>query len=443
MPEELTVSEFNQRVNSLVMYSDSIRNIFIVGEISGLKPPNYAGHMYFRMKDSDSVVNCSLFRNAVSRLDFQLAEGMKVVAFGSASYYAKGGSFGFIIDTMKPYGKGELQKKLEELTAKLLKEGVFDAERKREPPRYPRTIGVVTSATGAVIEDIIKTTARRFPVDILLAPAVVQGDDAPSSIVNGIKQLNEVGVDVIIVGRGGGSKEDLSAFNDENVVRAIYESKVPVISAVGHATDKSLTDMAADKYAETPTAAAMIATPDMEDERRYAENLMARAGRSLEGTLERMKSRFDNAYSRLSPNSAITMIGSLRNRQNDLSGRMDSVMNDMLFRYAGRLQKTALRLDPEKAKEMLNQKLMHFDRLSESMDKTISASIEAERNRLLTISALLDGINPLKVMERGYSIVTDGDGNIVTSISKISKGMAVTIKMKDGEAEGEIKGVKK
>ncbi len=441
MAKELTVTEFNNLVGSVVEFSDCLSSVSVVGEISKLTR-SQAGHIYIELKDKDSVISCNLFRNQAMKVNFELKEGMKIVVFGSASYYRKGGKLGFTVESITPYGKGELQKKLEELTAKLLKEGLFDEKRKREIPRYPKTIGVVTSATGAVIKDIIDTTARRFPVDILLAPAIVQGEDAPSSIISGIKLLNSMDVDVIIVGRGGGSKEDLSAFNDEGVVRAICDSKVPVISAVGHATDKSLADMAADKYAETPTAAAMIATPDKQDEKKIVKNLWTRAGRSLEGVIEKMKSRYDRTNAKLSPNGAKLKINTLRERNDYLTHRIDSEMKNKLLTDRNRLEKSTAILDPRRAREILNQKIMQFDNITYSADRNIKEKIDSNASRLQTVSALLDGINPMKVLERGYSIVTDMNGNVMTSVSKMKKGMQIRIKLKDGNAEGEIKEVK-
>ncbi len=442
MAEELTVTQFNERVGSLVSNTDSIRNLSVVGEISGITRSS-AGHVYFSLKDKDSAVRCTLFRFAFSRIGFELKEGMKVVAFGGASYYVKGGSFGFNIESMAPYGKGDLQKKLEELTAKLLAEGLFDADRKREVPRYPRVIGVVTSPTGAVIKDIIDTTARRFPVDILLAPSTVQGDDAPKSIISGIERLNAVQVDVIIVGRGGGSKEDLSAFNDEGVVRAVASSKVPVISAVGHATDKTLVDRAADRYAETPTAAAMIATPDALDEGRNVSNLILRAKGSIDRTLGRMKARFEYAEAVLSPKRAEVQITSMGNKLDRLAVNSDNMIRDMLSSYGLRLDRLEHKLEPKYMMEGIHQNMMSLDDVSSRCDRAIDDCIEAKSNKLERFDGKLSGLDPTAVLGRGYTMIKDRDGKVITSISMIDVDDEVTIMMKDGRAVATVKEVKR
>ena len=440
MTEELTVSEFNDRVNSVVVNSGQLRDVSVVGEISGAKRST-AGHIYFDLKDGNSLIHCILFRFAASRIRIEIKDGMKVVAFGSASYYAKGGSFGFNIESLTPYGKGESQKKLEELTAKLLKEGIFEPERKRAPPKYPNTIGVVTSPTGAVIKDIIDTTARRYPVNILLAPAIVQGEDAPITIVSGIKALNEIGVDVIIVGRGGGSKEDLSAFNSEIVVRAVVGSAAPVISAVGHATDKSLTDLAADRYAETPTAAAMIATPDRIDEMRNINNLAIRANKSLMMMVSSMRSRFKSIDKRLSPKNARALLTQNRSDLKNLCLRMDAGLRGKINTERSRFNILHSKLDPTRLKDRLNQNMMYMDNLSERIDRSVSDILKDRKNRLASSESILNGLDPNKVLDRGYSMIMDAKGNVITSIGRISVDDDVTIRMRDGKAIASIKEV--
>lgn len=439
--DAITVTEFNKLVSSLVTYTDSIRNLSLVGEISGLSQ-GPTGHVYFSLKDAESVIKCTLFKGAASRVKFPLRNGIKVTAFGSASYYIKGGSFGFNIESLAEFGKGEQQIALEKLTAQLLAEGLFDPERKRAIPLYPKTIGVVTSPKGAVIKDIIDTTARRYPVDILLSPATVQGEDAPKSIVHAIELLNEQNVDVIIVGRGGGSAEDLSAFNDESVVRAVSTCNVPVISAVGHATDKSLTDRAADKYAETPTAAAMLATPDREDEMRNLSSLWVRCNRSLGSVVDRMKLRFDSLDKRLSPRNAKDAVAVYSGKLDGLSKRMGTGMNMTMLHCRSRLQTYDVKLNPERLRERLNQQIMTAEDLSATMDRAITAEIDSKRNSLDRLSAKLDGLDPNKVLARGYCLIRDSSGDVVTSADQLFVGTDITVTMRDGSAVAKVKEVR-
>lgn len=440
MADELTVTQFNERVGSIVTHSSGLNDVSVIGELSGVKRAS-SGHIYFDLKDANSLIHCTLFRFNASRVRMEIKDGMKVIAFGSASYYAKGGSFNFNIESLTPYGKGEAQRKLEELTARLLKEGLFAAERKRAPPRYPKVIGVVTSPTGAVIRDIIDTTARRYPVDILLAPAIVQGDDAPITIVSGIRALNEMSVDVIIVGRGGGSKEDLGAFNSEMVVRAVVESKVPVISAVGHATDQSLTDMAADRYAETPTAAAMLATPDRVDESRNISNLMIRASKSVKNLVSSMRTRFESVDMRLSPKNAEMLVSQHVRELEHLSLRLDVGLRKKMDAERSRFDLLDSKLDPSRLMDRLNQDMMHFDNLSERMDRSISDLLKDRRNGLISMEGVLNGLDPNRVLDRGYSMIMDSEGKVITSIGRISADDDVTIRMRDGRAIARIKEV--
>lgn len=438
MDGALTVTQFNERVRLLITTSDTVRDVAVLGEISELKQAA-SGHYYLTLKEGKSVVKCTLFRYAASRLTFKPAVGMKVTAFGSASYYAEGGSLNFNINSLAPAGKGEQQIALEQLTLKLMNEGLFEQERKRDIPRYPSVIGVVTSPKGAVIKDIIDTTARRYPVDILLSPATVQGEDAPKSIVAAIELLSTQDIDVMIVGRGGGSSEDLSAFNDEAVVRAIAGCKVPVISAVGHATDKTLCDRVADRYAETPTAAAMIATPDRKEEGRNLRGLWSRMDLSLNAVTERMRVRFDSLDRRLSPRNAKAMFDVYSGRFSNASNRADSSIR---MRFKDAQKAFAIydsKLDPSRLAERVNGNSMTLDNLSARIDRSIASSIESKKGRLEAVSMKMEGLDPNNVLSRGYSFIRDSGGNVVTSVKDLFPGTDVTIAMRDGSALAKIK----
>ena len=434
----LTVTQFNERVKSLISMSDTVRDIDVTGEISELKQAA-SGHVYLSLKEGRSVVKCTLFRYAASRVTVKMQVGMKIIAHGNASYYADGGQLNFNIDYLMEVGKGEQQKALEELRAKLEAEGLFEERRKRPIKPYPRAIGVVTSPKGAVIKDIIDTTARRYPVDIILSPATVQGEGAPKSLVDAIALLQSEDIDVLIVGRGGGSAEDLSAFNDEAVVRAIAFSKVPVIAAIGHATDKSLSDLVADRYAETPTAAAMIATPDRHNELRNVENIWRRMDAALIAVTERMRGAFGILDGRLSPRNAKGMVDVYVGRYRNCSLKADAAIERKLMVCRNSFNLYDRRLDPERLAERMNGYSISLDNLSSKIDNSIMNSIASRKAVLDSISGKMDGLDPNNVLSRGYSLIRDGCGNVVTSAKDLFPGTDVTIAMRDGTALAKIK----
>lgn len=438
MDAPLTVTQFNERINMLISTSDSVRDVAVVGEISQLNQ-SPAGHYYLTLKEGRAVVKCTLFKYVASRVTFKLEVGMKVTAFGSASFYSEGGALNFNINSLAPAGLGEQQQALKELTAKLLSEGLFDPERKRAIPRYPHSIGVVTSPKGAVIKDIIDTTSRRYPVDILLSPATVQGEEAPKSIVHAIRLLESDDVDVMIVGRGGGSTEDLSAFNDESVVRAIAECKVPVISAVGHATDKTLCDRVADKYAETPTAAAMLATPDRKDEGRNLDSLWKRLDGALNNITGMMRARFDSLDRRLSPRNAESMVSVYREKYRNAVNRMDSAISSKLLLMKNQFFSYDSKLDPRRLAERIGNYSITLDGLDTRMERSVESSMASKKGELEAISMKMEGLDPNNVLSRGYSFIRDGQGNVITSVNDLFPGTDVTIAMRDGSALAKIK----
>ena len=438
MDAPLTVTQFNERINMLISTSDSVRDVAVVGEISQLNQ-SPAGHYYLTLKEGRAVVKCTLFKYVASRVTFKLEVGMKVTAFGSASFYSEGGALNFNINSLAPAGLGEQQQALKELTAKLLSEGLFDPERKRAIPRYPHSIGVVTSPKGAVIKDIIDTTSRRYPVDILLSPATVQGEEAPKSIVHAIRLLESEDVDVMIVGRGGGSTEDLSAFNDESVVRAIAECKVPVISAVGHATDKTLCDRVADKYAETPTAAAMLATPDRKDEGRNLDSLWKRLDGALNNITGMMRARFDSLDRRLSPRNAESMVSVYREKYRNAANRMDSAISSKLLLMKNQFFSYDSKLDPRRLAERIGNYSITLDGLDTRMERSVESSMASKKGELEAISMKMEGLDPNNVLSRGYSFIRDGQGNVITSVNDLFPGTDVTIAMRDGSALAKIK----
>lgn len=439
MDAPLSVSQFNRMVKQLVE-CEKLSDVVIVGELKEYKPAS-SGHVYPVLTDGSSVIPCTLFKSVVSRLNFQPKVGMKVEVFGSASYYEPSGKLSFNIRGMKPAGEGDEKRKLEELKLKLIEEGLF--ERKRPLPRYPRTIGVVTSQTGAVIKDIVDTARRRFPANILLASAKVQGDGAAESIVAGIEALNREGVDIIIVGRGGGSADDLKAFNEEIVARAMFASKAPTISAVGHATDKSITDLVADKYAETPTAAATIALPDLRAEVDRVRTYSERLDGALFYGLEVRSKDLGLLTARVNARSPVNILKLQKETVLGLSQRIDSRMDRYLQGCRHTMEMLGSKFDLSRLMTYVDTSSARIDDLSESLDSSMRKYLELRSERLDGITSRLTSLDPNRVLDRGYSYITDGTGRAVTSVGSLTEGSSVNIRMRDGRAVAEVKEVER
>ncbi len=436
MSEKITVTELNTRVKELFYSTPGLKDIWVIGEISNFK--QYAsGHYYFTIKDPGSEIRAVMFRSAANRIDFVPGDSMKVEAYGHLDIYVERGSYQFIVESMKRSGIGDLFLRYEELKRKLEAEGLFAQERKRKLPAYPKTIGVVTSPTGAVIHDILTTTKRLFPVDILLAPAQVQGEGAASSIVAGIELLNRVGVDVIIVGRGGGSLEDLWAFNEEPVVRAICASKVPIISSVGHETDFTLADFAADMRAPTPTAAAQVAVRDKAEILRQLNDYQTRSYRALTSLVRVMEERFKAVDAKLSPERAREKIDYLGLRIDEQSAKMDACVKRLVSDMHGRILTVGGR--PEAALAAVTAaKRTGAERIFLRVDMSIKSFVTNEVHTLEGLSGRLDALSPYNVLDRGFSFVADDKGNAVTSVSSLQPGTAITVRMKDGRLKADI-----
>ena len=460
MSETLTVTQLNTRVKEIFGSDPGLHDIWVNGEISNLTKAS-SGHYYFTLKDATSEIRCAMFAGSRRRIDFEPTANMKVSTFGRLDMYVPRGSYQFIVETMRRSGIGDLYLAYEQLKRKLEAEGLFDRSRKRPLPLYPKTIGVVTSPTGAVIHDIIMTSASRFPADILLAPALVQGEGAAQSIVAGIELLNRMDVDVIIVGRGGGSIEDLWAFNEEPVARAIAASRVPIVSAVGHETDFTIADFVADVRAPTPTGAAAIILRDRMEIMKQIEGDMARANRAVENRLKGMRSSFEVLDAKLSPARAYESLQMRYMHLDDLSSRCDSALKGTVDRMRHRFEILDSRLSPEKGLSdigILRQRVENdLDRIS----STTAHRLEVSDSRLkavgerpgLAIARILgesgssvgslekrlEGLNPLNVLGRGYTMVTSDKGEVITSLSGLETGDIVRISMRDGSASAEIR----
>jgi exodeoxyribonuclease VII large subunit len=417
MAETITVPQLNMRVRSILSESPAVNDVWVIGEISNLKKYS-SGHYYFTLKDNTSEIRGVMFKQSRGRIDFEPQDNMKVTAFGRVDMYVERGTYQFIVETMQRSGVGDLYLAYEALKKKLEAEGLFERSRKRPLPLYPKVIGVVTSPTGAVIHDIITTSGRLFPADILLYPAQVQGEGAAESIVKGIRALNKEGVDVLIVGRGGGSIEDLWAFNEEKVARAIAASEAPVISAVGHETDFTIADLVADVRAPTPTGAAELALRDRREVKKHLDTDMIRINRSLSRILDRMHYKFKLLDTKLAPRRAQQRISMHSMRLDEMYSRMNSALKDK----TGVMRRRFIKADA-------------------GMDVPVRRMVENNKKDIQRYSERLESVNPMKVLDRGYTLITDESGKALTSAKQIGAGSNINIRMKDGKAEAEIKKV--
>ena len=388
----ISVTELNKYIKDKIDKDEMLNNVLVKGEISNYKH-HYTGHLYFTLKDENSLIKCIMFKGYAANLKFEPKDGMKVTIFGSVSVFERDGVYQIYVKAMQEDGIGSLYKAYEEMKAKLEKEGLFDQSHKKKIPLMPRCIGVLTSNTGAVIKDIINVSTRRNPnVYIKLLPVPVQGPGAAEKIVDAIKTMNEKKLaDVIIVARGGGSLEDLWPFNEEIVARAIYDSELPVISAVGHETDFTIADFVADLRAPTPSAAAELAVPNIADIKLKLEGYNNRYKLALKKKVEFMKLRYEKC------------------------------MNSRVFKEP--LQK-------------INEKYILIDMKVKTMQNSISNIYNSKKTNMIKHIAKLDALSPLKTLTRGYSIVQAN--GIVKSVSQIKKDDEIDIRLIDGKTRARV-----
>ena len=390
----LTVSELNEYARRLLAVDPLLRNLEVTGEITGYKH-HYSGHRYFSLKDESARVQCVMFRQSAQGLDFQPEDGMKVIVRGSASLFVRDGSYQVYVNSMRKAGQGDLFARFEALKKKLQAEGLFDPARRREIPFLPRIIGVATSETGAAIRDIIQIARRRNPnVGIVVAPCAVQGAGAAAEIVRAIERLNRFGgCDVLLVGRGGGSMEDLWAFNEEPVARAIAASRTPVISCVGHEIDFTIADFVADLRAPTPSAAAELAVPVLSELKASLDGVVGRMAQALETGQRLRRMKLERASS----------ASSLRRPVETL-------------------------IDPHRAA---------LAQLTARMDRALPLTCQKARTRLDHTAASLRALNPGAVLERGYAIVSSERG-IVNRADAVAVGDDIRIRMAGGTLDAAV-----
>ena len=389
----ITVSDLNQYIKNKIAEDEYLNNILVKGEISNFKH-HYTGHLYFTLKDDNSLIKCIMFKSFTANLKFTPKDGMKVMVFGTVSVFERDGVYQIYCKAMQEEGMGSLYKAYEELKKKLELEGLFSMEHKKKLPFMPRVVGVLTSQTGSVIRDIINVSTRRNPnVYIRLFPVPVQGEGAGEKIADAIKFMNDKNLaDVLILARGGGSLEDLWPFNEEVVARAIYASNIPIISAVGHETDFSISDFVADLRAPTPSAAAELAVADTKELALKLENYKTRYKLALKKKVELMRLQYEKCMAR--------------------------------------------RVFKEPLQE-INEKIIRLDMIVKNMQNSIINRYKDSKNEMVKVISKLDTLSPLKTLTRGY-VITQKEGSIVKSVNDIAKDDEVELRFIDGTKNAKI-----
>ena len=395
-PRVLSVSQINFYIKSIIENDGSLQFVLVTGEISNLTVHQRSGHIYLSLKDSNSVISAVMFAGNARRLRFRLENGMKVICRGRISVYEPSGRYQLYIEDMQPDGVGALTLAFEQLKKSLAQKGLFDNAHKKPLPKFPKTIGVITSPTGAAVQDITNIIRRRFPsADIVLAPVLVQGESAPEQLVRAVNKFSTSKIaDVIIIGRGGGSAEDLWAFNDEQLAYAVYNCETPIISGVGHETDFTVCDFVADVRASTPSAAAELAVPDRQELMSYYFKQKQYISAMLDRKIKTAQLRLENQQRRMSASSP--------------------------------------KLKAEQLEKQLSAK-------SEKLTRFMNIYISNKENKLIAAKGKLDGLNPLNVLNRGYAIA-EKDEKIITSSKQLKDGDDFTVILSDGKINAKVCG---
>lgn len=395
-PRVLSVSQINFYIKSIIENDGSLQFVLVTGEISNLTVHQRSGHIYLSLKDSNSVISAVMFAGNARRLKFRLENGMKVICRGRISVYEPSGRYQLYIEDMQPDGVGALTLAFEQLKKSLAQKGLFDNAHKKPLPKFPKTIGVITSPTGAAVQDITNIIRRRFPsADIVLAPVLVQGESAPEQLVRAVNKFSASKIaDVVIIGRGGGSAEDLWAFNDEQLAYAVYNCETPIISGVGHETDFTVCDFVADVRASTPSAAAELAVPDRQELMSYYFKQKQYISAMLDRKIKTAQLRLENQQRRMSASSP--------------------------------------KLKAEQLEKQLSAK-------SEKLTRFMNIYIYDKENKLIAAKGKLDGLNPLNVLNRGYAIA-EKDEKIITSSKQLKDGDDFTVILSDGKINAKVCG---
>ncbi len=436
--EYITVSSLNGYIKKVLENNNYLANVYLKGEISNLKK-HTTGHWYFTLKDNDGRINAVMFSKDASLVNFDAKDGMNVLITGRVSAYPASGTYQIYVTKMSLDGIGELYVEFEKLKKKLLEEGLFSSQYKKSIPKYPTKVGVITAPTGAAIKDIISTINRRFPTTtVILFPALVQGKDAAPSVVKQIKIADEYGLDTLIVGRGGGSIEDLWAFNEEIVARAIFECKTPVISAVGHEIDVTISDYVADLRAPTPTGAAEMAVPTVLDTVNIIDNLKIRLNKNIKNTVNTKfieLKNYKSSYVLKNPMSMYEIkMQKLDMNIDKLNKEIDFIINDKYKKVMAFKDNYVLN-NPFSIYEMKKQKLNVLD---EKLENSINVLLDRKESKVQIMITSLKLLNPLGILEKGYSVVTKNN-EVIKSGDSLKLNDEINIRFKDNNINAIVK----
>ncbi|KKK33241.1 exodeoxyribonuclease VII large subunit [Mesobacillus campisalis] len=438
----LTVHALTKYIKRKFDADPHLQDIFVKGEISNFKQHS-SGHMYFTLKDEKARILAVMFSSFNKGMKFRPENGMKILIRGEITVYEPSGQYQVYVKEMQPDGVGDLFLAYEQLKARLEKEGLFLPRYKKPLPKYPQKVGVITSPTGAAIRDVLTTLKRRYPItDILIIPALVQGSQGAASIVRAIETANRrSGIDVLIVGRGGGSIEELWSFNEEAVARAIFASRIPVISAVGHETDFTIADFVADMRAPTPTAAAELAVPHIDD---LMEKVLNRQSRLIRAMKEKVNFE-QGRYGRLKKSYAFRFPRRLYEQKLEQVDRL----TETLVKGAGKLAETKAesllhltrRLERNHPEELLKHSREAHQRQERELKRAMAAILSEKQQEFAGLVSTLEALNPLKIMERGYSLAYTEEGSLIKRPSQVKANDSLTVKLPDGQINCIVKNV--
>ncbi|WP_318368763.1 exodeoxyribonuclease VII large subunit [Enterobacter sp.] len=440
-PAIFTVSRLNQTVRQLLEHE--MGQVWISGEISNFTQPA-SGHWYFTLKDDTAQIRGAMFRNSNRRVTFRPQHGQQVLVRASITLYEPRGDYQIIVESMQPAGEGLLQQKYEQLKARLQAEGLFDSEFKKQLPSPAHTVGVITSKTGAALHDILHVLNRRDPsLPVVVYPTAVQGDDAPGQIVRAIELANRrQECDVLIVGRGGGSLEDLWSFNDERVARAIFASVIPVVSAVGHETDVTIADFVADLRAPTPSAAAEMVSRNQLELLRQLQNGQQRLEMAMDYYLANRNRRFTQLFHRLQQQHPQLRLARQQTVLERLRQRMNQAVESHLKRAGQRQIRITQRLNQQTPQSRIHRAQSHMQQLEYRLTQNMHERLGSTRERFGHAITHLEAVSPLATLARGYSVTTASDGKVLKQAKQVSPGDVLTTRVSDGWVESEVKEIK-